>query len=73
MGERQQITYMQTRITRMACRAWAMPMRDVVELFIKHDVMGYIERNFGLFHMEGDDAVFDDVSRYLLSKEGGIA
>jgi hypothetical protein len=68
MGERQQITYLQTRITRMACREWGMPMREVIDVFEQHDVLGYIERNFGLLHMEGDDAVFDDVTCYLRSK-----
>ena len=68
MGERQQITYMQTRITRLACKRWNMPMRDVVGIFMKYDVLGYIERNYGLFHMEGDDAVFEDVVLYLSHK-----
>jgi hypothetical protein len=52
----------------MACREWGMPMREVIDVFEQHDVLGYIERNFGLLHMEGDDAVFDDVTCYLRSK-----
>ena len=27
--------------------------------------LGYVARNFALFHMEGDDAVLDDVEDYL--------
>lgn len=73
MGERQQITYMQVRIVRMACKTWSMSMRDVISLFAEHDVLGYIERNFGLFHMEGDNAVFDDVCAYLRNKGAKLA
>lgn len=65
MGERQQITYMQVRIVRLACHRLCLSLAEVVALFNSCDVFGYIERNFGLFHMEGDDAVFDDVVAYM--------
>ena len=32
------------------------------------DALGYILRNFGLFHMEGDEAELHDVEEYLASK-----
>lgn len=68
MNERAQITYMQTRISRKAAETWNLSLREVMHLFRTADVLGYIERNFGLLHIEGDDAVFDDVLSYLRHK-----
>ena len=68
MDERTQITYMQTRISRKATETWGLSLREVMRLFHAADVLGYIERNFGLFHVEGDDAVFDDVCSYMQHK-----
>lgn len=72
MNEQQQITYMQTRIIRMASERWQQPMKDVIALFHSFDVLGFIERCFGIFHMEGDDAVFEEVLEYLTSKGATI-
>ena len=68
MSERQQITYMQTRIARMAHERWGLTLREVAQLFGRWDAFGYIARNFGIFHLEGDDAVLDDVAAYLRTK-----
>lgn len=71
MDERQQITFMQARIERMAYHRWSMSLKEVVELCSLCDVLGYVERNFRLFHMEGDDAVFDDVEAFMKYKGFG--
>lgn len=59
---------MQARISRMAAVRWGWPLRRVMELFGSNDVLGYIEDCFDYFHLEGDEAVFDDIERYLRSK-----
>ena len=71
LDERQQITYMQARISRMAHERWGLSFREIMALFAQGDALGYIERNFGLLHLEGDESVFDDVTRYLRRK--GVA
>lgn len=68
MGERQQITYMQARIVRLASLLWDMPINDAASIFMRGGALAYIERNFGLFHMEGDEAVLADVEAYLAHK-----
>lgn len=68
MGERQQITYMQARIVRLASLLWEMPINDVAGVFMRGGALDYIERNFGLFHMEGDEAILTDVEAYLAHK-----
>lgn len=51
MNERTQITYMQTRISRKAAETWSLSLCEVMRLFRTADVLGYIERNFGLLHV----------------------
>jgi hypothetical protein len=68
MEERDQILYMQIRLIRLAAERWNMSMGDVSTLFAEHKVLDYIEKEFGIFHTEGDEAVFIDISEYLKSK-----
>lgn len=69
MGEQQQIIYMQTRMVRMASEEWEMSLKNVIDLFSKYAVLGYIERCFGIFHVEGDEAIFEDVKNYLPERQ----
>jgi hypothetical protein len=45
--------------------------RSLGAIFKKYDVFGYIEKGFGIFHCEGDEAVFYDVNDYLTRKGFG--
>lgn len=72
MSERQEITYMQARIIRLASEEWGLPVQDVVELFNGFKALQYIADCYGIFHAEGDDAVFEDVKIYLRGKGAGI-
>ena len=68
MNERQQIIYMQTRIMRLASEEWNKPIEIIAELFAQYGVLHYIEECFGIFHVEGDEAVLEDVATYLKNK-----
>ena len=68
MSERQQIIYMQTRLIRLAAAEWNQTIGAVAELFTKYDVFQYIEECFGIFHVEGDAAVLDDITAYLKNR-----
>lgn len=65
MSERQQLLYMQTRMIRIASERWHISLASVAALFTKYDVLAYIQTGFGIFHVEGDDAVFADITDYL--------
>ncbi|MCD8010419.1 MAG: DUF3791 domain-containing protein [Lachnospiraceae bacterium] len=69
MGEKQQILYMQTRLLRRASEEWDLPMQTVAARFTRFGVFSYIEKGFGLFHVEGDDAVLEEITAYLKSRE----
>lgn len=65
MNEQQQILFMQIRILRIAARRFNLSLKETARLFKKFDVLKYIREGFGIFHVEGDDAVFEDVKSYL--------
>lgn len=68
MSEESQIIHMMVRVSRLAADRWGMSLSKVMEVFSPADALGYVARNFGLFHMEGDEAVLDDVEEYLVSR-----
>ena len=71
MTEEHQIVHMLVRVPRLAAQRWCMFLTQAMSILGPYDALGYIRRNFGLFHMEGDEAVLDDVEEYLAAK--GVA
>ncbi len=72
MDEQQQILYMQVRILRMASERFGISLKEAAELFRKFDVLSYIRVGWGIFHTEGDEAVFVDIKQFLKSKGAEI-
>ena len=70
MNERNQTIYMQVRLVQLAANKWKISISKVLEVFQRFNIFHYIADNFGLFHMWGDEAVFQDVSEYI-SNVGG--
>ena len=65
MSEERQITFMQARISQMAARRWGASLRQVIGVFCVHGVLEYIRDCYDYFHLEGDEAIFADVTQYL--------
>ena len=72
MDEKRQIRFMQIRILRMASERFHLSLKETAELFKKFEVLRYIRECFGIFHVEGDEAVFDDVKSYLKIKGAAV-
>ena len=68
MSKKAEIIFMQTRLIRLASEEWHLPIEKIVELFKKVDVLGYIEKGYGLFHCEGDEVVLDDITEFMEGK-----
>lgn len=68
MSEKEEIIFMQTRLIRLASEEWHLPIEKIVEWFKKTDVLDYIEKGYGIFHCEGDEAVLDDITEFLEGK-----
>ena len=68
MGDKAEITFMQTRMIRLASEEWQLPIDRIVEIFRKMNVFSYIEKGYGIFHCEGDEAVLDDIGEFLARK-----
>ena len=69
MSEKTEITFMQTRLIRLASEEWHLPVEQIIHLFKEADVLGYIEKCYGIFHCEGDEAVLEDITEFLEWKE----
>lgn len=69
MSEKSEIVFMQVRLLRLASEEWHMSIQKVNELFDKYSILKFIEECYGVFHMEGDYAVFDEI-RTLLKNKG---
>ena len=68
MSEKAETTFMQTRLIRLASEEWHLPIEKIIELFKRVDVLGYIEKGYGIFHCEGDEAVLEDITELLEEK-----
>lgn len=68
MSEREEITFMQTRLIRLASEEWQLSIDKIIDLFKRADVFGYIEKGYGIFHCEGDEAVLEDIIEFLDAK-----
>ncbi len=68
MNESQQILFMQIRIIRMMSEKYSLSLKQAAELFGQYNVLPFIREGFGIFHVEGDEAVFEEVKSYLKSK-----
>ena len=60
------------RIVRMAARKWKTTIAHVARFFDENGVFKYIENFFGVFHVEGDLAVFNDIINYLKNKGADV-
>ena len=65
MSDKSEITFMQALIVRLASEEWHIPIDKVIELFQEVDVLGYIEKCYGIFHCEGDEAVLEDIAEFI--------
>ncbi len=63
-----QIICMQVRLVRLASEEWKTSISQVNKLFQENGVYEYIENLWGIFHIESDYAVFDDICDYLKNK-----
>lgn len=68
MTKETEITFMQTRLIRLASEEWQLPVEQVINIFKENDVLGYIEIGYGIFHCEGDEVVLGDIIEFLKRK-----
>lgn len=68
MMKRSEITYMQARIARLAAEKWGLSIREVGRILEECKVLEYIRDCWELFHLEGDEAVWEDLQPYLKRK-----
>lgn len=68
MAEKTEITFMQTRLIRLASEEWHLPIEKIVDLFKKKNVFSYIEKCYGIFHCESDEVILEEINEFLVRK-----
>ena len=66
--EKQDIIFMQTRLIRCASDEWNLPVNKIVKIFSTMNLFDYIEKGYGIFHCEGDNAIMADINEVLKRK-----
>lgn len=72
MNEAQQILFMQIRILRMMAEKYGLTLKQAAQIFAAYNVLPFIREGFGIFHVEGDEAVFEEVKGFLKSKGASL-
>lgn len=68
MSEKSEIVFMQVRLLRLASTQWNTTIQKVSKLFERYGILKLIEDCYGIFHTEGDEAVFDEITAVLCHK-----
>ena len=66
--EKQDIIFMQTRLIRCASEEWKLSIDKIVKIFSEMNLFDYIEKGYGIFHCEGDNAIMEDIDEVLRRK-----
>ena len=72
MNEKQQILFMQIRLLRMMAEKYSLSLKQAAEIFGQYNVLSFVREGFGIFHVEGDEAVFEEVKSFLQSKGAAV-
>ena len=68
MTRKEEILYMQTAPA-FGCKLhWSHSDDEIQSIFIKYGVYEYIEDGYELFHLEGDEAVLQEIAEMLKRK-----
>lgn len=68
MNEHDEIIFMKIRLIRLASEEWHMSVEEITDVFDQNKVFEYINTGYGIFHVEGDYAVLEDIKGYLKNK-----
>ena len=68
MSEGTQIIFMQARLIRLAAYEWSRSLNDVIRIFAENGILDFIRECFGVFHVEGDYAVLEEIEKSLAHK-----
>lgn len=72
MTETEQILFMQIRLLRMLAEKYDLTLKQAAQTFDTYKVLPFIREGFGIFHIEGDEAVFEEVKGFLKAKGAAL-
>ena len=72
MNETEQILFMQIRLLRMMAEKYGLTLKQAAQTFEIYNVLPFIRESFGIFHVEGDEAVFEELKGFLKAKGAAL-
>lgn len=60
-----QLLYLQSSILLALHTHCGLSQKEVSNILKRVDLLGYIEKNYGIYHIEGIYSILDDIKRYL--------
>ncbi len=63
---------MQTRLVRLATEKWHKTTAECAAIFEKFHIYEYIENLYEVFHVQGDEANFNEIQSYLKAQGAKI-
>lgn len=61
--------YMQLRLFRMFCERYHISSKEANAIFNANHIWEYVEKCYGLLHLNGDDAAMEDIT-HILAQNG---
>ena len=56
----------------MMAEKYSLSLKQAAEIFGQYNVLPFIREGFGIFSVEGDEAVFEEVKSFLQSKGAAV-
>lgn len=72
MNENEQILFMQIRLLRIMAEKYGLSLKQAARTFDEYNVLSFIREGFGIFHVEGDEVVFEEVKGFLKAKGAAL-
>jgi hypothetical protein len=68
MSKSEEIIFMQARLMRLATDQWNITVQKASTIFGKYGILELIRDCYGMFHTEGDEAIFEEIKQVLSHK-----
>ena len=56
----------------MMAEKYSLSLKEAAEIFGQYNVLPFIREGFGIFHVEGDEAVFEEIKDFLKAKGAAL-
>ncbi len=70
MNEKEQRLFMKIRLIRLYAEKTHGNIPQTANDFLQWGVLDYIDNNYELFHIQGDEAIYEDICKFIKNNKG---